>query len=79
MSDEIQKVDKPKQAEPMWMVHTRFNPNSRSHPVEPELHPSSDASSPPGCFLQSRGILLNYGTKCCLQSCGTLLNYGMEL
>jgi hypothetical protein len=48
MNDEIQqKVDKLKWAEPKWMVHTHFNPNSMSHPVEPELHPSLDASSRP--------------------------------
>jgi hypothetical protein len=30
----------------MWMVRTHFNPtNCMSHLVEPELHPSFDASS----------------------------------
>jgi hypothetical protein len=32
-------------------------------PVRPELYPSFDASSPPGCCLQSHEILLNKGMK----------------
>jgi hypothetical protein len=35
----------------------------KSSPVGPELHPSFDASSPPGCCTQSHEILLNQGMK----------------
>ncbi len=35
----------------------------KSCPVAPELHPSFDASSPPGCCRQSHEILLNQGMK----------------
>jgi len=35
----------------------------KSCPVAPELHPSFDASSPPGCCPQSHEILLNKGMK----------------
>jgi hypothetical protein len=36
----------------------------KSCPVGPELHPSFDASSPPGCCPQSYEISLNKGMKC---------------
>jgi len=35
----------------------------KSCPVGPELHPSFDASSPPGCCRQSHEILLKNGMK----------------
>jgi len=35
----------------------------KSCPVGPELHPSFDASSPPGYWLQSHEILLNQSMK----------------
>jgi len=35
----------------------------KSCPVGSELHPSFDASSPPGCSRQSHEILLNKGMK----------------
>jgi hypothetical protein len=35
----------------------------KSCPVGPELHLSFNASSPPGCCLQSHEILLNKGMK----------------
>jgi hypothetical protein len=31
----------------------------KSYPVGPQLHPSFDASSPPGCWPQSHETLLN--------------------
>jgi hypothetical protein len=35
----------------------------KSCSLGPELHPSFDASSPPGCCRQSNEILLNKGMK----------------
>jgi hypothetical protein len=35
----------------------------KSRSLAPELHPSFDASSPPGCCRQSNEILLNKGMK----------------
>ncbi len=35
----------------------------KSCPVGPELHPSFDASSPPGCCPQSHEVLFNKGIE----------------
>jgi len=37
--------------------------SGKSWPVGPELQPSFDASSPPGCCPQGHEILLNKGMK----------------
>jgi hypothetical protein len=41
------------------MFMTILELSVKSCPLEPELHPSFDASSPPGCCRQSNEILLN--------------------
>ncbi len=47
----------------LYRVITLLVLSGKSCPVGPELDPSFDASSPPGCCLQSHEILLNKGMK----------------